>query len=95
MERYERQMMLPQIGKEGQKRLQNARVTVIGAGGLGSPVLTYLAEAGVGYIRCIDEDVVSLTNLNRQFLHREQDIGRKKADSAKETLEALNRTSLL
>lgn len=90
MERYERQMLLPQIKEEGQNRLQNALVTVIGAGGLGSPVLTYLAEAGVGHIRCIDEDTVSLTNLNRQFLHGEQDIGKKKVDSAKETLEALN-----
>lgn len=90
MERYQRQMIMSQIGEEGQNRLANALVTVIGAGGLGSPVLTYLAEAGVGRIRCIDEDVVSLTNLNRQFLHREQDIGRNKVDSAKETLKALN-----
>lgn len=89
-ERYQRQIMLPQIGEEGQKKLQKARVTVIGAGGLGSPVLTYLTEAGVGHIRCVDEDVVSLTNLNRQFLHAEQDIGKYKVDSAKVKLKALN-----
>lgn len=90
MERYQRQMMLPRIGESGQRRLKDALVTVIGAGGLGSPVLTYLTEAGVGKIRCIDEDVVSISNLNRQFLHGEQDIGKCKVDSAKETLEALN-----
>lgn len=90
MERYQRQLQLTQIGEQGQKRLQEARVTVIGAGGLGSPVLTYLTEAGVGHIRCIDDDVVSITNLNRQFLHGEPDIGKKKTDSAKETLECLN-----
>lgn len=90
MERYRRQMMIPQVGEEGQKKLQKAHVTVIGAGGLGSPVLTCLAEAGVGYIRCIDDDTVSLTNLNRQFLHTERDIGKCKTDSAKEKLTALN-----
>lgn len=92
MERYRRQMMLPQIGEKGQRLLQNAHVTVIGAGGLGSPVLTYLAEAGVGHIRCIDDDVVSVTNLNRQFLHGEEDIGKLKTDSAKETLSGMNST---
>lgn len=90
MERYQRQILLPQIGEEGQRRLKEARVTVVGAGGLGSPVLTYLAEAGVGHLRCIDDDVVSVTNLNRQFLHQEKDIGKQKAKSAKETLESLN-----
>lgn len=90
MERYLRQMKLPQIGEEGQKRLKEARVTVVGAGGLGSPVLTYLAVAGVGYIRIIDDDEVNITNLNRQFLHGESDLGKKKADSAAETLRALN-----
>lgn len=90
MERYQRQMMLPQIGEAGQKRLREARVTVIGAGGLGSPVLTCLAEAGVGRLRCIDDDKVSITNLNRQFLHGESDLGRQKTDSAKETLCKMN-----
>lgn len=90
MERYLRQMKLPQIGKEGQEKLKNAVVAVIGAGGLGCPVLTYLAEAGVGHIRIIDCDEVNLTNLNRQFLHGEPDIGRKKALSAAESMRYLN-----
>lgn len=90
MERYARQIKISQIGEAGQERIANARVTVIGAGGLGSPVLTYLAEAGLGHLCCIDCDTVSLSNLNRQFLHTEADIGRRKTDSAKETLERLN-----
>lgn len=90
MERYIRQTMLPQVGETGQERLKNSRVTVVGAGGLGSPVLTYLSEAGVGNIRIIDGDEVSLSNLNRQFLHSEADLGRKKALSAKEKLLAMN-----
>lgn len=90
MERYLRQRKLSQIGDEGQKKLSDAAVAVIGAGGLGSPVLTYLAAAGVGRIRIIDCDEVNLTNLNRQFLHGEPDIGQKKALSAAETLKNLN-----
>ena len=86
MGKYQRQTIIPQIGEEGQQRLKNSRVTVIGAGGLGCPVLTYLVEAGVGNIRIIDSDSVSLTNLNRQFLHREADTGRKKTESAEEKL---------
>ena len=65
--RYERQLIVPQIGEEGQKKLSESKVTVVGCGGLGSPVLTYLALAGVGHIRMIDCDEVSFTNLNRQF----------------------------
>lgn len=90
MGRYQRQEKLAQIGAEGQKKLAEASVTVIGAGGLGSPVLTYLAEAGVGRLRLIDFDTVGITNLNRQFLYTEKDLGRKKADAAKERLELLN-----
>ena len=90
MERYERQKMLTQIGSIGQDRLKSARVTVVGAGGLGSPVLTYLTMAGVGYIRVIDHDTVSLSNLNRQFLHIETGLGSKKAESARERLRHLN-----
>ena len=78
--RYDRQILMPEIGIEGQKKLERAVVTVIGCGGLGSPVLTYLAQAGVGTIRLVDGDIVSDTNLNRQFLYREEDIGKKKAD---------------
>lgn len=90
MERYQRQILIPQIGEEGQRLLAAARVTVIGAGGLGCPVLTYLAEAGVGHIRCLDDDVISRSNLNRQFLHQEQGIGQYKADSAKAALGQMN-----
>lgn len=90
MERFIRQTMLSQVGETGQDRLENSRVTVVGAGGLGSPVLAYLAEAGVGNIRIIDGDEVSISNLNRQFLHSEADLGRKKALSAKEKLFAMN-----
>ena len=72
--RYERQLIVPQIGAEGQEKLEKSRVTVVGCGGLGSPVLTFLALAGVGHIRMIDCDEVSLTNLNRQFFYEEADI---------------------
>jgi len=89
-ERYSRQISIAQIGEEGQQRLKNAYVTVIGAGGLGSPVLTYIAAAGIGHIRVIDCDRVSLSNMNRQFLHFEADIGRYKTDSAAEKLRGMN-----
>lgn len=88
--RYERQILMPQIGQKGQEKLENGKVTVIGAGGLGSPVLTYLACAGVGRIQIIDCDVVCESNLNRQFLHQTGDVGRPKVQSAKEKLTLLN-----
>ena len=88
--RYERQLLIPQIGPDGQEKLKKAKVTVIGAGGLGSPVLTYLASAGVGKIQIIDCDVVSESNLNRQFLHHTRDVGRPKVLSAQEKLISLN-----
>lgn len=88
--RYERQILIPQIGSEGQKRLGAARVTVIGAGGLGSPVLTYLVCAGVGNIKIVDFDVVSESNLNRQFLYHTGDVGKLKALAAREKLSQLN-----
>ncbi|NLW78332.1 MAG: HesA/MoeB/ThiF family protein [Ruminococcaceae bacterium] len=78
-ERYERQLLLPQIGPEGQQKLAKARVAVLGAGGLGAPVLQYLAVAGVGALTIIDGDVVSPSNLNRQVLYTAADIGRPKA----------------
>ena len=87
-DRYDRQ--LPLFGEEGQQRLADASVFIAGAGGLGSPVATYLAAAGVGRIVLLDSDIVDLTNLNRQFLHHEKDIGRKKAESGAEKLKALN-----
>lgn len=90
MERYKRQISMPQIGTEGQKLLEKSTVAVVGAGGLGAPVLTYLAAAGVGNIRIIDKDTVEESNLNRQFLYGPEDIGRKKAEAAKEKLEKQN-----
>ena len=89
-ERYSRQMMIDQIGEEGQKKLAESSIMVVGAGGLGSPALTYLASAGVGNLGIVDSDTVALSNLNRQFLHNIGDIGRSKADSAKEKLSNLN-----
>lgn len=90
MERYKRQISIPQIGTEGQMLLQSSTAAVIGAGGLGAPVLTYLAAAGVGNILVIDKDAVEESNLNRQFLYSREDIGRKKAEAAKEKLEKQN-----
>lgn len=88
--RYERQLIIPQIGQEGQKILEQSTVTVIGTGGLGSPVLTYLTSAGVGTLRIFDFDVVSESNLNRQFLHYTGDVGKPKIHSAEEKLSQLN-----
>ena len=88
--RYERQIMLPEWGEEGQEKLRKAKVAVAGAGGLGSAILSYLAVAGVGSIRVIDGDIVELSNLNRQILHSEKDIARKKVDSARDRLQSLN-----
>ncbi len=83
-DRFARQRIIAEIGEAGQQRLRAARVVVVGAGGLGSPVITYLACAGVGTVRIIDPDKVEITNLNRQFVHGVADIGRKKALSAGE-----------
>jgi molybdopterin/thiamine biosynthesis adenylyltransferase len=88
--RYDRQMMIPEIGEEGQEKLKEAKVFVGGAGGLGSPVCIYLAVAGIGIIRIVDNDRVELSNLNRQILHWDDDIGKKKVDSAREKLTKLN-----
>jgi adenylyltransferase/sulfurtransferase len=88
--RYSRHILLPQIGIEGQQKLLAARALVIGAGGLGSPVALYLASAGVGVITLCDDEDVDLTNLQRQIVHRMQSVGRKKVDSARETLAAIN-----
>jgi sulfur-carrier protein adenylyltransferase/sulfurtransferase len=90
-ERYDRHFMLKGIGVEGQKLLKNARVIIIGAGGLGCPVLQYLTAAGIGSIGIVDDDVVELSNLQRQVLFNESMIGTNKAVAAKETLEKLNR----
>ncbi len=88
--RYSRHLLLPEIGNEGQEKLKKARVLVIGAGGLGSPCLQYLAAAGVGFIGVIDDDVVDVSNLQRQILFSTDDIGEKKAESAVKRLLKIN-----
>ncbi len=89
-ERYDRQIMIGEIGQKGQEKLKRSRVVIAGAGGLGSSIAIYLTAAGVGMIRMIDHDQVTLSNLNRQILHWEEDIGRKKVDSARTKLRNLN-----
>lgn len=88
--RYARQIVLPEVGLAGQQRLAEARVLVVGAGGLGSPVALYLAAAGVGTLRVVDDDRVDESNLQRQVLHTSARVGRAKVQSAVETLNALN-----
>lgn len=90
LERYARHIILPEIGGAGQQALKSARVLVIGAGGLGSPLLLYLAAAGIGTIGIIDDDTVSLSNLQRQVAHRTEDLGRKKTESAAAAIATLN-----
>lgn len=88
--RYSRHLIIPDLGVDGQKRLKNARVLVIGAGGLGSPTLLYLAAAGVGTIGIVDFDVVDESNLQRQIIHGQSDIGRSKAQSARDSVREIN-----
>ncbi|NJQ05437.1 adenylyltransferase/sulfurtransferase MoeZ [Streptomyces lonarensis] len=88
--RYSRHLIIPDVGMEGQKRLKNARVLCVGAGGLGSPALMYLAAAGVGTLGIIEFDEVDESNLQRQIIHSQSDIGRPKAVSAKETVQGIN-----
>jgi adenylyltransferase/sulfurtransferase len=88
--RYSRQIMLPQIDAEGQQKLLESHVLIIGAGGLGSPVAMYLASTGIGRITIADNDKVDLSNLQRQILHCNKDLGRPKVDSARDTLAELN-----
>lgn len=90
IERYSRHIIIPAIGDVGQRRLKNARVLVIGAGGLGSPTILYLAAAGVGTIGIVDFDSVEVSNLQRQVIHGTGDIGRSKLDSARDSVAALN-----
>ena len=86
MSRYSRHLILPEVGKSGQEKLKNASVLVVGAGGLGCPLLTYLAAAGVGRLGIIDFDVVDASNLQRQVLYATSDIGKPKVDVAKKKL---------
>jgi sulfur-carrier protein adenylyltransferase/sulfurtransferase len=88
--RYSRHLIIPDLGVDGQKRLKNARVLVIGAGGLGAPALLYLAAAGVGTIGIVDFDVVDESNLQRQIIHGVADVGRSKAQSARDSIAAIN-----
>ncbi|MDT5231114.1 MAG: sulfur-carrier protein adenylyltransferase/sulfurtransferase [Mycobacterium sp.] len=88
--RYSRHLIIPDLGVDGQKRLKNARVLVIGAGGLGAPTLLYLAAAGVGTIGIVDYDVVDESNLQRQIIHGVSDIGRSKAQSARDSIAEVN-----
>ncbi|MEF9939716.1 MAG: HesA/MoeB/ThiF family protein [Clostridium sp.] len=88
--RYKRHLLLPGVGEEGQKKLKKSRVLVVGAGGLGSSLSMYLAAAGVGTIGIADFDCVDESNLQRQILYREEDIGMLKAQAAKKNLEAMN-----
>ena len=88
--RYSRHLIIPDLGVDGQKRLKNAKVLVIGAGGLGSPTLLYLAAAGVGTIGIVEFDVVDESNLQRQIIHGQSDIGRSKAQSARDSVREIN-----
>lgn len=83
-ELYSRQIMM--FGEEGQEKLKNATVMIAGCGGLGSPIMHYLAVAGIGHIRLVDKDTVEMSNLNRQILHWHRDIGKSKSQSAEEKL---------
>lgn len=90
IERYSRHIILPEVGGEGQSRLLEAKVFMIGAGGLGSPVAYYLAAAGVGTIGIADADVVDMSNLQRQIIHNQDRVGMPKVESARETMQSLN-----
>ena len=88
--RYSRHLIIPDVAMDGQKRLKNAKVLVVGAGGLGSPALLYLAAAGVGTLGIAEFDVVDESNLQRQIIHGQSDIGRPKAESARESIQEIN-----
>src|SRR5918997_1797151 len=90
IERYARHLVLMEIGGPGQAKLKRARVLVIGAGGLGAPLLQYLAAAGVGTLGIVDDDAVSLSNLQRQVIHGTEDVGRPKVESAEDAIRRLN-----
>jgi adenylyltransferase/sulfurtransferase len=89
-QRYRRQLILQEVGEEGQKKLLNAKVLIIGAGGLGSPIALYLAAAGIGKIGIVDYDIIDISNLQRQILHATKSIGKKKILSAKKRLKEIN-----
>ncbi len=90
IQRYSRHILLQDVGVEGQEKIMNARVLVVGAGGLGAPVSLYLAAAGIGTIGIVDADVVDLSNLQRQVIHFTKDVGVPKVKSAEEKIKAIN-----
>src|SRR3954466_10237488 len=90
VQRYSRHLIMPEVGVEGQEKLKKGSVLCIGAGGLGSPAALYLAAAGVGRIGIVDFDVVDFTNLQRQVIHGTSDVGRKKLDSAADSMKEIN-----
>ena len=90
IQRYSRHILLQDVGVEGQEKIMNARVLVVGAGGLGAPVSLYLAAAGIGRIGIVDADVVDLSNLQRQVIHFAKDVGVPKVKSAEEKIKAIN-----
>src|SRR4026207_2093620 len=90
VERYSRHLIIPDVGMAGQKRLKNAKVLCVGAGGLGSPALLYLAAAGVGTLGIVEFDTVDESNLQRQIIHRQSDLGRPKAESARDSVLEIN-----
>lgn len=90
IERYSRQIILPNVGGKGQEKLLDAKILIIGAGGLGSPAALYLASAGIGKLGIVDSDAVELNNLQRQIIHNIDNVGKPKVDSAKERLDAIN-----
>ncbi len=91
IERYARHLVLPEVGEEGQLRLLGSRVLIVGAGGLGAPLVQYLAAAGIGTLGLVDDDVVDLSNLQRQPLHGNSDLGRLKVDSAAGCAQSIRR----
>src|SRR5260221_6343993 len=90
LRRYSRHIILPEIGLEGQRKIRAASVLCIGAGGLGSPIALYLAAAGIGKLGLVDFDAVEFSNLQRQVIHRTEDVGRAKTQSAADTIRRLN-----
>src|SRR5712672_1634376 len=88
--RYSRHLIMPEVGMEGQLKIKNAKVLMVGTGGLGAPLGLYLAAAGVGRIGLVDFDVVDFSNLQRQVIHGTKDVGKKKLDSAIETMSDIN-----
>src|SRR5438034_5969989 len=90
LRRYSRHLILPEVGLAGQKKICSTTVLCIGAGGLGSPIAMYLAAAGIGKLGILDFDTVDFSNLQRQIIHGTSDVGRPKAESAKETIQSIN-----